>query len=71
MVMQTQSVSRPADRHAVDFVLCILAFLMVGAFPLQAYTDPGNGLLILQIAGAFFLGCIYQARKLLARFRRK
>jgi hypothetical protein len=35
------------------------------------YADPGSGLLIWQIVGAFFLGCLYQVRKLLIRLRKR
>jgi hypothetical protein len=49
----------------------LLALLFVGALPLRAYTDPGSGLLIWQMAGAFFVGCVYQLRKFLIRLRKR
>jgi len=35
------------------------------------YTDPGSGLLIWQLAGAFFVGCLYHLRKFLTRVRNR
>lgn len=39
--------------------------------PLKAYADPGSGLLLWQVAGAFFLGVLYQVRKFFGRVRKK
>lgn len=44
-------------------LLTLLVFLEV---PLKAYADPGSGLLLWQLAGAFFLGLLYQVRKFFA-----
>ncbi len=49
----------------------LAALMFIAAVPLQAYTDPGSGLLMWQLAGAFFVGCVYQVRKLLIRFRKR
>lgn len=49
----------------------LLCLLFIGALPLRAYTDPGSGLLIWQMAGAFFVGCVYQLRKFLIRLRKR
>jgi hypothetical protein len=42
--------------------------------PLRAalllYADPGSGLLLWQLAGAFFLGIVYQVRKFFGRNRK-
>jgi hypothetical protein len=45
-------------------VLILVIFLVI---PLQAYVDPGGGLLFWQVAGAFFLGVVYQVRKFFGR----
>jgi hypothetical protein len=34
------------------------------------YADPGSGLLLWQLAGAFFLGIAYQVRKFFGRGRK-
>ena len=49
----------------------VAALLIVAAVPLRAYADPGSGMLLWQIAGAFFVGCAYQVRKFFVRFRKK
>jgi hypothetical protein len=49
----------------------VMALMVVAVMPLQAYTDPGSGLLIWQVVGAFFVGCLYQVRKFLIRFRKR
>ena len=61
---------RPNSRSS-DLPYRVLALLIVAAVPLQAYMDPGSGMLIWQLAGAFFVVCMYQARKLLIRFRNR
>jgi hypothetical protein len=60
------SVPSPAD-----LPYRVLAVLIVAAVPLKAYADPGSGMLLWQIAGAFFVGCAYQVRKFFIRFRKK
>ena len=49
-------------------VVTLLVFLEA---PLRAYADPGSGLLLWQLAGAFFLGLVYQVRKFFGRGRKK
>jgi hypothetical protein len=58
------------DRYPAPLVLRVLVLLLTAAVPAKAYMDPGSGQLIWQVAGAFFLGCLYQVRKLLIRFRK-
>jgi hypothetical protein len=48
--------------------LTLLVFLEI---PLRAYADPGSGLLLWQVAGAFFIGVLYQVRKFFGRLRKK
>ncbi len=48
----------------------IFAFLILGVAPLKAYADPGSGLLIWQVMGAFFVGCLYQVRKFFVKIRK-
>ena len=43
--------------------LRVLTLLIFFEAPLKAYADPGSGLLLWQLAGAFFLGLIYHVRK--------
>jgi hypothetical protein len=62
---------RRSDRHSADLVTRAVVLLIVAVVPLNAYADPGSGLLIWQIAGAFFAGCLYQVRKFLMRLRKK
>jgi hypothetical protein len=63
--------NRQADGHASDLVYRVLALLIVGVVPLKAYTEPGSGLLLWQIAGAFFAGFAYQVRGFLIRLRKR
>jgi hypothetical protein len=49
----------------------VAALLIVAPVPLRAYMDPGSGMLLWQLAGAFFVGCVYQVRKFLIRFRNR
>ena len=60
-----------AGRVFEPLLTVLLATLFIGALPLDAYTDPGSGLLIWQMAGAFFVGCVYQLRKFLIRLRKR
>ena len=54
--------------NAVYRALTLMVFLEI---PLKAYADPGSGLLLWQVAGAFFLGVVYQVRKFFGRVRKK
>ncbi len=58
---------RPST-HTAFRILTLLIFLEA---PLRAYADPGSGLLLWQLAGAFFLGLVYQVRKFFGRGRKK
>jgi len=62
---------RHSDSQFAHIVPRVVALLLVAAFPLKAYADPGSGLMIWQIAGAFFLGCLYQAQRFLIRLRKR
>ena len=61
------------DRHceAGDVAFRVLVLLILAVAPLKAYADPGSGLLLWQVAAAFFLGSVYQIRKLFVRFRKR
>jgi hypothetical protein len=57
---------KPDDRSlrpAPHLALRVLTLLIFLEMPLKAYADPGSGLLLWQLAGAFFLGVIYHVRK--------
>lgn len=58
-------------RPPPNLVLRALTLMVFLEAPLKAYADPGSGLLLWQVAGAFFLGAIYQVRKFFARVRKK
>jgi hypothetical protein len=62
---------RHSDQRPAHVVFRALALLIIVIAPLKAYADPGSGLLIWQMAGAFFVGCVYQVRKFLLRLRKK
>lgn len=66
---------RISNRITVRFKLMPIilpVFLLICAeAPLKAYADPGSGLLLWQILAAFFLGGVYQARKVLSRIRNR
>jgi len=59
------------DRQSARLFSRLIALLLFASFPLKAYADPGSGLMIWQIAGAFFLGCLYQIQKFFARLRKR
>ena len=59
------------DARRADVVFRALALMIVTVAPLQAYADPGSGMLIWQVVGAFFVGCVYQVRKFLIRIRKR
>lgn len=71
MFIPLRMVSSRDRRSLAPLVFAILTLLFVGAYPLRAYTDPGTGLLMWQLAGAFFVGCLYHARKILIRLRKR
>jgi hypothetical protein len=54
-----------------NLLLKILILMVFLEAPLKAYADPGSGLLLWQLAGAFFLGLIYQVRKFFSRRKTK
>ena len=65
-----ENASRPyrPSPNAVGRVLALLVFLEI---PLKAYADPGSGLLLWQIAGAFVMGVLFQVRQFFSRLRKK
>jgi hypothetical protein len=62
---------RRCDLRTTHLPYRVVALMIAGVIPLHAYADPGNGLLIWQIVGAFFVGCVYQVRKVLVSFRKR
>ncbi|HEY3743484.1 MAG TPA: hypothetical protein VGL53_26750 [Bryobacteraceae bacterium] len=48
--------------------LTVIAMIFVER-PLQAYADPGSGLLAWQLLGAIVLGALYHVRRLIARLK--
>lgn len=63
----TLTSKRPYNKLSTPFLFRILTLLLILVVPLQAYIDPGGGFLFWQIAAAFVLGTVYQARKFLAK----
>ncbi|HWE51998.1 MAG TPA: hypothetical protein VG273_19555 [Bryobacteraceae bacterium] len=63
--------NRRPNSPSADLPYRVLALLIIPIVPLKAYMDPGSGMLIWQLAGAFFVGCMYQLRKLVIRFRNR
>ncbi len=62
--------------YAVGSLTRIAALAAITLRPAHAhivhsYIDPGNGMLLLQVIGAFFIGLVYQARKFFIRLRNK
>ena len=64
-------VARRTYRPSANTILRIATLLVFLETPLKAYADPGSGLLLWQVAGAFFLGMLYQVRKFFGRLRKK
>jgi len=56
-------------RPSPQILLRAATLLVFLEAPLKAYADPGSGLLLWQVAGAFFLGIVYQVRKFFGRNR--
>ena len=44
----------------------LLVFLLATPSFAYAYTDPGSGLLLLQLLGAFFVGLIFHVKRIIA-----
>lgn len=58
-------------RPSPNLLLRVLTLLVFLEAPLKAYADPGSGLLLWQLAGAFFLGVAYHIRKFFADRKNK
>jgi hypothetical protein len=53
------------------FILTLSILLMLTCeTPASAYTDPGSGLMLMQILGSVFISVAFYARKLLRRFKK-
>jgi hypothetical protein len=48
----------------MKLVLLALFFLIASATPVFAYSDPGSGLLILQILGSMLVGTMFYFKKI-------
>jgi len=55
--------------QALRLIVVTLFALIFVERPLQAYADPGSGLLLWQILGAVILGGVYQARRIVRKLR--
>jgi hypothetical protein len=64
-------VRRRREGKCGDLLYRTLAVSLAVVIPLKAYTDPGSGILLWQVAGAFFVGCAYQVRKFFIRLRKR
>jgi len=60
-------IPRRTPQYSVSVAFRILILIIFLVIPLQAYADPGGGLFFWQVAGAFFLGVVYQVRKFFGR----
>lgn len=48
----------------IRIILAICVLYLINARPVYAYTDPGSGLLILQILGSVFVGALFYFSKI-------
>jgi hypothetical protein len=55
--------------NAAELLAITIITLIFVERPLQAYADPGSGLLMWQLLGAVILGAGYQARRLVRKLR--
>jgi hypothetical protein len=55
--------------HALRLMVVTLIALVFIERPLQAYADPGSGLLMWQLLGAVILGAVYQVRRFIHKLR--
>lgn len=61
---------RYLSTHAVVRLLAVnLISLIFVERPLQAYADPGSGLLMWQLLGAVVIGAGYQVRRMIQKVR--
>jgi hypothetical protein len=51
--------------------MAAMVLMIFGEIPLKAYADPGSGLLVWQIVGAFFVGSAWQIRRFFSRVRKR
>jgi len=64
-------IPRRIPQYSVSVAFRVLILLIFLVVPLQAYVDPSGGPLYWQVAGAFFLGLVYQVRKFFGSNREK
>lgn len=55
--------------QALRLIVVTLIALIFVERPLQAYADPGSGLLLWQLLGAVIVGGVYQARRIFRKLR--
>ena len=61
---------RRSNSQSAHLLSRVVVLLLVAALPLKAYADPGSGIMLWQLGGAFLFGCLYHVRKFLIRFRK-
>lgn len=61
---------RRSDSQSAHLLPRVIVLLLVAAVPLKAYADPGSGIMLWQLGGAFLFGCLYHIRKFLIRLRK-
>ena len=59
------------DKAIFRAALAALILMIFAEVPLKAYADPGSGLLVWQIFGAFFVGSAWQVRRFFSRVRKR
>jgi hypothetical protein len=55
--------------HSARLLFVLAVALVFAERPLHAYADPGSGLLMWQLLGAFFFGAMFQARRVFNKLR--
>jgi hypothetical protein len=64
-------IRRQLHRPSAHRVPRVVVLLLVMPLPLKAYADPGSGIMLWQLGGAFLFGCLYHIRKFFIRLRKR
>ena len=55
--------------HSARLLAVTVIALIFVERPLEAYADPGSGLLVWQLLGAVVIGAVYQVRRMFQKLR--